>query len=151
MKRSATASPAEQESFAEELDRRVAQRTAELTAANEQLRKELDEHRRAEEALREGKLFDLIVESIPVPVAITSPTGEVEALNKPTLEYFGRTFEQWRGGKSPDVFHPDALKRPGPAKRGAHKKATAYNVESRHRRADGVYRWFNVLGLPLRD
>ncbi len=42
MKRSAAASPAEQESFAEELDRRVAQRTAELTAANEQLRKELD-------------------------------------------------------------------------------------------------------------
>ena len=72
MKRSAANSPAEQESFAEELDRRVDQRTAELTAANEQLREELDEHRRAEEALREGKLFDLIVESIPVPVAISS-------------------------------------------------------------------------------
>src|SRR5712672_3255621 len=151
MKRSAAASPAEQESFAEELDRRVAQRTAELTAANEQLRKELDEHRRAEEALREGKLFDLIVESIPVPVAITSPTGEVEALNKPTLEYFGRTFEQLKGWKSSDVVHPDDLERTVAAQMAAHQKGTAYNVESRHRRADGVYRWFNVLGLPLRD
>src|SRR6185369_11907568 len=33
----------------------------------------------------------------------------------------------------------------------AHKTGSAYNVESRHRRSDGVYRWFNVLGLPLRD
>src|SRR5260221_14632127 len=33
----------------------------------------------------------------------------------------------------------------------APKKGAAYNVKSRHRRADGVYRWFNVLGLPLRD
>jgi len=110
MKRSAAASPAEQESFAEELDRRVAQRTAELTAANEQLRKELDEHKRAEEALRESELnFNLIVDSIPLPVAVTSPTGEVEALNQPTLEYFGRTFEELKGWKSSDVVHPDDL------------------------------------------
>jgi C4-dicarboxylate-specific signal transduction histidine kinase len=33
----------------------------------------------------------------------------------------------------------------------AHQADHAYNVESRHRRADGVYRWYNVLGLPLRD
>jgi C4-dicarboxylate-specific signal transduction histidine kinase len=79
MKKSAAAvSFAEQKSFAEELDRRVAQRTAELTAANEQLRKELAEHERAEEALREGELnFNLIVDSIPAPVAVTSPSGEV--------------------------------------------------------------------------
>lgn len=33
----------------------------------------------------------------------------------------------------------------------AHQKGDTYNIETRHRRADGVYRWFNVLGLPLRD
>ena len=153
MKKSAAAvSFAEQESFAEELDRRVAQRTAELTAANEQLRKELAEHKRAEEALREGELnFNLIVDSIPAPVAVTSPSGEVEALNQPTLEYFGRTFEELKGWKSSDVVHPDDLQRTVAAQMEAHQKGTAYNVESRHRRADGTYRWFNVLGLPLRD
>src|ERR1700704_6078929 len=152
MKRSAAASPAGQDSSAEELDRRVAQRTAELTAANEQLRKELDEHKRAEEALRESERnFNLIVDSIPVPVAVTSPTGEVEALNQPTLEYFGRTLEELKGWKSSDVVHPDDLERTVAAQIEAHQKGTAYNVESRHRRADDVYRWFNVLGLPLRD
>lgn len=152
MKRSAAASPAGQDSFAEELDRRVAQRTAELTAANEQLRKELDEHKRAEEALRESERnFHLIVDSIPLPVAVTSPTGEVEALNQPTLEYFGRTFEELKGWKSSDVVHPDDLQRTVATQIEALQTGRAYNVESRHRRADGTYRWFNVLGLPLRD
>jgi PAS domain S-box-containing protein len=152
MKTSAGFSPASQKSFADELEQRVAERTAELTTANEQLRKELAEHERVEEALREGEFnLDLIVESIPVPVAVTSPSGEVEALNKPTLEYFGRTFEELKGWKSSDVVHPDDLQRTIAAQVEAHQTGTAYNVESRHRRSDGVYRWFNVLGLPLRD
>src|SRR5258705_5487560 len=152
MKSAAASSPAEQKSFAEELDRRVAQRTAELTAANDQLKKELAEHKLAEEALREGELnFNFIVDSIPAPVAVTSPSGEVEALNRATLEYFGRTFEELKGWKSSDVVHPDDLERTVAAQMEAHQTGNAYNVESRHRRADGTYRWFNVLGLPLRD
>jgi PAS domain S-box-containing protein len=152
MKRSAAASPAEQKSFSEELDLRVAQRTAELTAANEQLKKELAKRKQAEEVAREGEFnIDLIVNSIPVPVAITSPTGEIEALNKPTLEYFGRTFEELKGWKSSDVVHPDDLQRTVATQIEALQTGSAYNVESRHRRADGTYRWFNVLGLPLRD
>ena len=152
MKRSAAASPPEQESFDQELDRRVAQRTAELIAANEQLKKELAERKQGEEVAREGDFnLDLIVNSIPVQVAITSPTGEVEALNQPTLVYFGKTFEELKGWKSSDVVHPDDLERTVAAQMEAHQTGNAYNVESRHRRADGTYRWFNVLGLPLRD
>jgi PAS domain S-box-containing protein len=152
MKSSSAASPAEQESFAEELNPRVAQRVVELTAANEQLKKELAEHKRTEEVAREGEVnFDLIVNSIPVPVAVTSPAGEVEALNQSTLEYFGKTFEELKGWKSSDVVHPDDLQRTVAAQVEAHETGSAYNVESRHRRADGTYRWFNVLGLPLRD
>jgi PAS domain S-box-containing protein len=108
--------------------------------------------KRAEDALRARELdFQLIVNSIPVPVAVTSPTGEVAALNKPTLEYFGRTFEELKGWKNSDVVHPDDLERTIAAQLEAHKTGSAYNVESRHRRADGIYRWFNVVGLPLRD
>jgi PAS domain S-box-containing protein len=108
--------------------------------------------KQAEEALRALKInFQLIVDSIPVPVAVTSPSGEVETLNKPTLEYFGRTFDELKGWKSSDVVHPNDLERTIAAQTEAHQTGRAYNVESRHRRADGVYRWFNVLGLPLRD
>ena len=153
MKKSAAAVPfAEQKGFAEEMDRRVARRTAELTATNEQLKKELAEHKWAEEDACEGETsFDLIVNSIPVPVAVTSPSGEVEALNQSTLEYFGKTFEELKGWKSSDVVHPDDLQRTVAAQVEAHQTGSSYNVESRHRRADGTYRWFNVRGFPLRD
>jgi PAS domain S-box-containing protein len=56
---------------------------------------------RTEEALRaHERSFQLIVDSIPVPVAVTTPTGEVEALNQQTLEYFGKTFEELKGWTS---------------------------------------------------
>jgi PAS domain S-box-containing protein len=107
---------------------------------------------RAEEALRARELnFQLVVDSIPAPVAVTSPSGEVEGVNQPTLEYFGKTFEELKGWKASDVVHPDDLQHTIDALMKAHETGQAYNVESRHRRADGIYRWFNVLGLPLRD
>src|SRR2546425_1680996 len=107
---------------------------------------------RAEVALRARELnFQLVVDSIPAPVAVTSPSGEVEGVNQPTLEYFGKTFEELKGWKASDVVHPDDLQHTIDALMKAHETGQAYNVESRHRRADGIYRWFNVLGLPLRD
>jgi PAS domain S-box-containing protein len=107
---------------------------------------------RAEEALRARELnFQLVVDSIPAPVAVTSPSGEVEGVNQPTLEYFGKTFEELKSWKASDVVHPDDLQHTIDALMKAHETGQAYNVESRHRRADGIYRWFNVLGLPLRD
>ena len=113
---------------------------------------DIDDRKRAEEALHRRELdFRLIVDSIPMPVAVTTPTGEVEALNQPTLAYFGKTFEELKGWKSSDVVHPDDLQNTIAAQMEAHQKGHPYNVESRHRRADGTYRWFNVLGLPLRD
>ena len=106
----------------------------------------------AEEALRARELsFQLIVDSTPVPVAVTTPSGEVEAVNQLTLDYFGKTFEELRGWKASDVVHPDDLQHTISTQLKAHETGTAYNVESRHRRADGVYRWFNVRGFPLRD
>lgn len=108
--------------------------------------------KRAEEALRTRDLsFRLIVDSIPTPVAVTSPSGEIEGVNQPALEYFDKTLEELKGWKASDVIHPDDLQHTIDALMKAHETGQTFNVESRHRRADGIYRWFNVLGLPLRD
>ncbi len=108
--------------------------------------------KRAEEALRTRDLsFRLIVDSIPTPVAVTTPSGEIEGVNQPALEYFDKTLEELKGWKASDVIHPDDLQHTIDAMIRAHETGQAFNVESRHRRADGIYRWFNVLGLPLRD
>src|SRR5579864_9343948 len=47
----------EQKLVAGELDRRVAQRTAELAAVNDELRKEIDDRKRAEEELQRSEAF----------------------------------------------------------------------------------------------
>ena len=113
---------------------------------------DVDDFRQAQETLRRRELdFQLIVDSIPVPVAVTTPSGEVEGLNQPTLDYFGKTFEELKGWKASDVVHPDDVEQTVAQQLEAHQKGSAYNVESRHRRADGTYRWYNVRGFPLRD
>ncbi|MBB4169012.1 PAS domain S-box protein [Rhizobium sp. BK538] len=108
--------------------------------------------RHAEEGLRR-KTFEFhgMVNAISLPLAVTTPEGEVEALNQPALEYFGKTLEELKGWKASDVVHPDDLEPTIAAQMEAHRLGASYNVESRHRRVDGVYRWHNVLGMPLRD
>src|SRR5262249_51690440 len=113
---------------------------------------DVEDFRRAEQDLRRRQReFQLIVDSIPVPVAVTTPSGDVEGLNQPTLDYFGRTLEELKGWKASDTVHPDDLERTIAAQLEAHRRGDAYNVESRHRRYDGVYRWHNVVGMPVRD
>jgi len=64
----------------------------------------------AEAALRERKLdLQLIVDSIPAQVAVITPTGEVETLNQPCLEYFGKTLDELKGWASSDPVHPEDL------------------------------------------
>src|SRR5436190_1435451 len=106
----------------------------------------------AEAALRERKLdLQLIVDSIPAQVAIIAATGEVETLNQPCLEYFGKTIEELKGWSSSDPVHPEDLPHVIEVLTRALETGETYEVESRHRRFDGVYRWFHVRGFPLKD
>jgi len=77
MNKSAAAVPsAEQNALAEEIDRRVAQRTAELTAANEQLRKALAEIQQSEAKLRQ------MIDAIPAMAWSAHPDGSGEFFNQ---------------------------------------------------------------------
>ncbi|HBB96171.1 MAG TPA: hypothetical protein DC054_12345 [Blastocatellia bacterium] len=108
--------------------------------------------KRAEEALRAREFdFQLIVDSIPAPVAVITPTGEVETLNQPCLEYFGKTLEELKGWSSSDPVHPEDLPHVIEVLTHALETGQTYEVESRHRRFDGIYRWFHVRGFPLKD
>jgi PAS domain S-box-containing protein len=142
----------EQKRVADELDQRVAQRTAELAAANEVLRKEVAERRRAEEALAAGKRnLRLIVEGIPGLVALLTPAGEVELVNPQLVEYCGRTLEELRLWGTSDTVHAEDLPRVVQVFARSITSGDPYDFEARIRRFDGVYRWFQVRGLPVRD
>jgi PAS domain S-box-containing protein len=142
----------EQKQIADELEQRVAERTASLAAANEKLRKEIEDRKQSEEALRESEQrFRLIVDGIAGLVAIMSPTGELEVVNRQVLAYFGKTVEQLRGWSTSGAVHPDDM----PAVRAAWTRsletAAVYDSDHRLLRADGEYRWFRARGLPLCD
>jgi PAS domain S-box-containing protein len=142
----------EQRRVAGELDRRVAERTAELAAVNAELRNEIAERRRAEEALLENELNSrLILHSIPGLVCTMSPAGEVDRFNPQILEYFGKTPEELKGWATSDAVHPDDLPLVVAAFTHSITTGTPYDIEHRCRRADGVYRWFQARALPVRD
>jgi PAS domain S-box-containing protein len=142
----------EQRRVAGELNERVAQRTSELAAANEALKKEVAERERAEEALRESERDSrLIVDSIPGLVAVFTPGGEVEFVNRQVLEYFGRTFEELKRWGTGYTTHPEDNPRVVELFTNSIASGEPFELELRARRFDGVYRWIQSRGFPLRD
>ncbi|MGA7523630.1 MAG: PAS domain S-box protein [Acidobacteriaceae bacterium] len=113
---------------------------------------DIEDRKRSEEALRESEQrFRLIVDGIAGLVAIMSPGGEVEVVNRQCLTYFGRTVEELKGWSTSDAVHPEDL--PAVVAAWTHSFGTGsdYDVDHRLLRADGEYRWFHARGLPLRD
>jgi PAS domain S-box-containing protein len=71
------------------------------------LNTDIEDRKQTEQALQQRDLsFQLIVDSIPVPVAVTTPIGEVERLNQLTLEYFGKLLEGLKDwATAPGIVH----------------------------------------------
>jgi len=95
--------------------------------------------------------FRLIVETIPGLIAVMTPAGGVEHVNRQVLEYFGRTLDELRQWGTSDAVHPADLPRVKAAWQHAVETGQPYDFEHRIRRRDGEYRWFQSRGLPLRD
>jgi formate hydrogenlyase transcriptional activator len=110
------------------------------------------ERKRNEAALRESEeRFRRIFDTVPGFVCTLSASGEVELLNRPVLEYFGKTAEELKNWATGDAVHPDDLPRVIDGWRRSIETAQPYVLELRQRRADGVYRWFQSRALPTRD
>src|SRR5215470_6460446 len=113
---------------------------------------DIEDRKRGEETLRARELsWRQIVDNIPGLVATTGAMGEVEFLNRQTLEYFGNASEELKNWALIGAVHPDDLSRVIDARKKSIETGQIYEVEHRCRRADGVYRWFQVRGLPVRD
>ena len=113
---------------------------------------DMEDRKRGEEALRTRELsWRQIVDNIPGLVATQGAMGEVEFLNRQTLEYFGKTTEELKNWALIDAVHSDDLPSVIEARKKSIEAGQIYEVEYRCRRADGVYRWFQVRGLPVRD
>jgi PAS domain S-box-containing protein len=108
---------------------------------------DIEDWKRAEEGLRERELnFRLIVDNIPGLVLTMTAEGELEFVSQQGLDYSGKTLDELKGWTTSDIVHPDDLSRV--LATWSHSVETGhsagYDSEYRIRRADGVYRWFQV-------
>jgi PAS domain S-box-containing protein len=91
------------------------------------------------------------VESFPGLMVTMNMTGQVELFSRDVLEYFGKTPEELRDWAMTDAVHPDDLDRVVAAFTESVTTGKPYSIEHRCRRHDGVYRWFQVRALAVRD
>jgi PAS domain S-box-containing protein len=141
----------DQKQLAGELDRRVAQRTAELAAANEGLRKEVAERKRAEDAVSaSARRLKLIINTIPALAWSARPDGSAEFFNQHYLDYVGLSAERAQDWGWATAIHPDDRDGLLASWQAIMASGNPGEGEARLRRSDGEYRWFLYRANPLR-
>ena len=127
----------EQKRIASELDRRVAQRTAELAAANEELQ------------LPAG-----LLQHLPVSAWTLRPDGTPDFVNRVWLEFSGQTLDFVRSHPEAwmTAIHPEDREAASRAFWAAVRSGQGFAFETRSLRAqDGTYRWHLNQAVVLRD
>ena len=106
---------------------------------------DIEELKRAEKELRD------LVDYVPQLIVIREPDGRSIYANRATLEYLGRTFEEFlEPSFDQTVIHPDDWdKVTSTSLRGS--VPVPFELEARMKGKDGLYRWFLYRFNPLRD
>ena len=135
-----------------ELERRIVERTADLERINRALQAEIEERKRAEEALhRSEDYLRLAIDTIPGLVWTSLPDGDIEYLNKRWLEYTGMRQEEATGWGWQAAIHPDDLSGLLKYWKSILTAGEGGEYQARLRRFDGEYRWFLFQGVPFYD
>jgi PAS domain S-box-containing protein len=127
----------EQKRLANKLDQRVALRTSELAAANDQLR------------LQVG-----LLQQIPVAAWTLGPEGTPEFVNQSWLQYTGQSLDYVRSGPEAwmSAIHPDDREGASRSFWDGIRLGQGFTMETRFRREhDGTYRWHLNRAVGLRD
>jgi PAS domain S-box-containing protein len=152
----------EQKRIANELDRRVAERTAELATANEELRKKIAERKLAEERLsqahaqvvRSEERWRSVFENSAVGVALTDLSGRFMATNPVYQKMVGYTDDELQQLTFLDITHEENVEHNRSLIRdlldGKHQQ---FQIEKQYRRKDGQPVWVrnNVSIVPGTD
>jgi PAS domain S-box-containing protein len=91
-----------------------------------------------------------ILESLPVFIWTTTPTGEADYFNPRWLAFTGHTLTQELGERWTDSLHPDDRARVQATWQQCVATGESFQAEYRLRHADGNYRWLLSRAEPRR-
>src|ERR1700739_3586855 len=98
------------------------------------------------------KTFREAVETMPALAFVADPKGNRTFMNKGWLEYTGLSAEEASASGWAKTIHPDDLGRIAEGWRASETTGQPLDYEVRLRRgSDGVYRWFLIRVVPVRD
>jgi len=134
----------------DEMEARVTQRTVDLVKANHELRAEIAERRRAEEAIRiSEEKYKLTVENIPVFIGAINQTGKYDLWNKAAEKMLGYTAQEAIGKIIPLEVH-ETQKDADEVIRIASEKGI-YDKEIRLKRKDNTFVTVHLIVVPSKD
>jgi len=126
------------------LEKRVAERTAELASVNEQLRREIAERLRSEDALQKSEaLYRGLYEGSADGIILSDDNGVIVDVNRRFSEIYGYEPDTVRGTKVVDLVHPDDLKRV-PFRYQSVLSGESVRIERRVRKQDGNYLFVDI-------
>jgi PAS domain S-box-containing protein len=136
----------------DELAVRVNQRTADLGAANDRLREEIEERRQAEMALKESEeRFRLAFEESPWGMTIIALDGTWLQVNRAFCKMLGYTRDQLLRMSVAQVTHPNDLKRNSELTRQlADGTIPSFRFEKRYLHRNGRVVWAAVNATLVR-
>src|ERR1700674_1203162 len=129
----------------QELEQKVEERTRELAAANEALKRQFLERKELERQAR------ALIDAIPHQIWSGPADGATDYCNERWRSYSGLELRDVRGYGWQTMVHPEDRERVLKAWHDRVANGTPYQQEEQHRGTDGTYRWFLSLGVPLRD
>jgi len=113
---------------------------------------DITERVRAEAALKESeRRFRTLADTAPVFIWMSDRDGRCVFVNKPWLDFSGRTLEQDLGYGWAESLHPEDRDRGLAEQARAVENREYFRTEYRMRRADGQYRWMLDTGTPRYD
>jgi PAS domain S-box-containing protein len=114
--------------------------------------RDITDRKWAEEAARiSAQRFQFLAEAMPIIIFTAKPNGDIDYCNRQLTEFTGLPCEEvCTAGRTP-FTHPDEAEEDDRLWRRSIESGEPFQLESRFRRVDGVYRWHLTRASAMRD